>query len=129
MSFFEVLHVASFVSRVMPNVYVSYQTLSSISPASTPVVVCSSSPRWEYQKLERITYSSIKLQVKPCCYFFFLIILLVCFYLLFEKGSPLTFRGDLYEKWDFCGGYISLFRVIVLCETLGSQHASPHSGE
>lgn len=129
MSFFEVLHVASFVSRVMPNVYVSYQTLSSISPASTPVVVCSSSPRWEYQKLERITYSSIKLQVKPCCHFFFLNYFASLFYLLFEKGSPLTFGGDLYEKWDFCGGYISLFRVIVLCETLGSQHASPHSGE
>lgn len=129
MSFFEVLHVASFVSRVMPNVYVSYQTLSSISPASTPVVVCSSSPRWEYQKLERITYSSIKLQVKPCCHFFFLNYFASLFYLLFEKGSPLTFRGDLYEKWDFCGSYISLFRVIVLCETLGSQHASPHSGE
>ncbi|PFX28573.1 C2 domain-containing protein 3 [Stylophora pistillata] len=49
-------------NRVMPNVYVSYQTLPSISPACTPVVMCSSSPRWEYQKMERIINSPTKLQ-------------------------------------------------------------------
>jgi len=50
--------------RLMPNVYVSYQTLASSPVASTSVVKSSCSPKWEYQKLERISYASLKSQVK-----------------------------------------------------------------
>ena len=50
--------------RLMPNVYVSYQTLASLPLASTAVVKSSCSPKWEYQKLERISYTSLKSQVK-----------------------------------------------------------------
>ena len=39
--------------------YVSYQTRPSVPPSYTSVVESSSNPTWEYQKLERISYSSL----------------------------------------------------------------------
>ncbi|XP_020615586.1 C2 domain-containing protein 3-like isoform X2 [Orbicella faveolata] len=54
-------------ARLLPNVYVSYQTLASLPLASTPVVKSSCNPKWEYQKLERISYTSLKSQCAHVC--------------------------------------------------------------
>jgi len=48
--------------RLLPNVYVSYQTLPSAPLSCTSVVMSSTSPSWEFQKLERISYTSLKSQ-------------------------------------------------------------------
>jgi len=49
--------------RTMPNVYVSYQTLASVPPSCTSVVMSSTSPYWEHQKLEKISYSALQAKV------------------------------------------------------------------
>ncbi|XP_068718257.1 C2 domain-containing protein 3-like isoform X2 [Montipora capricornis] len=46
--------------RTIPNVYVSYQTLASGAPSCTPVAMSSINPCWEFQKLERISYTTLK---------------------------------------------------------------------
>ncbi|CAH3017538.1 unnamed protein product, partial [Porites evermanni] len=45
--------------RTLPSVYVSYQMLPSVPPSYTSVVDSSTNPTWEYQRLERISYSSL----------------------------------------------------------------------
>ena len=70
----------------MPNVYVSYQTLASLPLASTQVVKSSCNPKWDYQKLERISHTSLKSQVK--------------FYLAYNKTTSLfaPHRNLAYSK-------------------------------
>lgn len=72
--------------RLMPNVYVSYQTLASLPLASTQVVKSSCNPKWDYQKLERISHTSLKSQVK--------------FYLAYNKTTSLfaPHRNLAYSK-------------------------------
>ncbi|XP_031563486.1 C2 domain-containing protein 3-like [Actinia tenebrosa] len=48
--------------RVSPNAYVTYQTSPSSLEVSTPVCKSSSSPVWEYQKLEKLPLSMLKTQ-------------------------------------------------------------------